>query len=205
MKNEIWSQFEPGYYEESNWGQELWQNLKLRSVKSLIPDKAKKILDIGCGDGYFVNKLSVFFHNSAKIYGIDISDKLIKAAKIKYPHLNFTCADSDKLPFINNEFDLIFCTEVLEHLVNPEKSLSEAGRVLKKDGKMIIELDSGTFLFRLIFGLWVKFGRGRIWRGAHLQQFNPERLEKLFKKSGFRIEKKIVSHFGMAVTYLLKK
>ena len=56
-----------------------------------------------------------------------------------------------KLPFKNNEFDLIWCSEVIEHLINPTETISEFHRILKNNGEMIITTpNSGFWLYHLL-------------------------------------------------------
>ncbi len=52
---------------------------------------------------------------------------------------------NNKLPFKNNEFDLIWCSEVIEHLINPTETISEFHRILKNNGKMIITTPNSNF------------------------------------------------------------
>lgn len=199
----IWDRLEPGYYENGSWGQKLWHNLKLQAIKSVLPDKVLTFLDVGCADGYFLNRIAGFLPKT-QVYGIDISPKLIKAAKKKYPKINFKVADAHKLPFKEKTFDLIICTETLDHTYKPEQVLLEIKRVLKKTGKIILELDSGSLLFRLVFIVWINFLRGKVWQNAHLHQLNVKRLEMLFKKTGLTIERKKIFRLGMAVIFILK-
>jgi len=200
----IWDRLQPGYYANSNLGQKLWQYFKFRAISRALPKKTERLLDIGCADGYFLKKVGDFLPKT-KIYGVDISEKLIRAGKLKYPKINFVVADAHALPFKDKQFDLVLSTESLEHFLSPSKALSEMKRVTKPRGKIIIELDSGSFLFRFIFGIWVRFLKGRVWRNAHLQSFDIQKLENLFAKNGLRVERKIISHLGMAVTFVLSK
>jgi len=200
----IWDRLQPGYYDDGNLGQKLWQYFKLRAIRRVLPQKTERLLDIGCADGYFLKKVADSLPGT-KIYGVDVSEKLIRAGKLKYPEINFVVADAHDLPFKNKEFDLVLSTESLEHFLSPPKALAEMKRVIKPGGKIIIELDSGSLLFRFIFSIWVRFLKGKIWRNAHLQSFNIQKLENLFAKNGLRVEKRIISHLGMAVTFVLSK
>lgn len=199
----IWDMLPPGYYDNGNIGQNLWHFLKFKAIAFVLPKNPKTLLDVGCADGYLLKKISALLPGT-KIYGVDVSRKLIETAKLRSPKIKFAVADVHNLPFPNDKFDVILCTEVLEHLVSPEIALEEMKRVVKKGGSIIIELDSGNFLFKLIFGIWIIFFKGRVWRKAHLHSFNIKKLEKLFAKRKLTIEKKVVSHFGMAVTFVLR-
>lgn len=92
-------------------------------------EKAKSILEVGCGEG---TKLYKLFSKKNYRIGIDISKIAIKRAKKNYPKIWFKVADAEKLPFKSKEFDLVFSAFLLEHLQNPEKALLEIIRVAKK-------------------------------------------------------------------------
>lgn len=103
-------------------------NSLLNEVQALKP---VSILDAGCGEGFTLEKLRV---NSIgeNLYGIDIQETAINIGKKLYPHILFTKGGVYELPYGDNSFDVVICTEVLEHLEFPEKALSELYRVTKK-------------------------------------------------------------------------
>ncbi len=202
----IWAQVPPDYYDrgiDKNLLQKLWHKRKLAQVLKLLPKQKKgtaKVLDIGCSSAILTNEISRTLKKS-KVTGLDSYKAAIVFARSKYPHIKFVIGDAHKLPFKNRAFDIIICTETLEHVVDPAKSIQEMRRVLKADGQTIISMDSGSLLFHLIWHLWIKT-KGRVWQDAHLHEFNAKLLEKLIKENGFRISKKITSHLGMSVTFL---
>lgn len=112
--------------------------------------------------------------------------------------------DVHALPFKNETFDTIICMEVLEHVKDPRKVLSEIKRVLTKNGMAIIEMDSGSIPFKIIWYWWTEVRNG-VWKDAHLHVFNSSKLEKLIKKAGLEIEEKRFFNFGMAVAFKVKK
>ncbi|HZE87235.1 MAG TPA: class I SAM-dependent methyltransferase [Methylomirabilota bacterium] len=100
----------------------------LDELKNLHP---QSILDAGCGEGFFLTKLS-HAKIGKKLEGIEYGDEAIKIGKKLHPTIIIKKADIYKLPYRNNSFDVVVCTEVLEHLVHPEKALLELKRVAKK-------------------------------------------------------------------------
>ena len=163
----------------------------------------KKVLDVGCASGWFLSEVSKKYP-SARYFGIDIYDKGISYAKKKHPFIEFKVADAHKIPYSENFFDLVLCTEVLEHLREPKTALFEIKRVLKKNGTAIIELDTGGLLFSTVWFFWSK-SRGNVWREAHLHSFNPEKLEKTILECGFVIVNMKEFNLGMAMVFTLKK
>lgn len=110
-------------------------------------DKNCTILDIGCGNGKFLNILNKLgFQN---LYGIDISSQQIEIAK-KSNLINVECIDS--LIFLKNvkeKYDVILLIDVLEHL-ELEYSLELINliyKALKKDGKLFIQVPNALSFF----------------------------------------------------------
>lgn len=91
----------------------------------------KTILDIGCGEG-FVDMFLFQKNPQYQIKGIDISKKTVGRVKKQAPKLMAQQGDAYNLPFRENTFDLTICMEVLEHLNEPQKAITEARRVSKK-------------------------------------------------------------------------
>lgn len=89
------------------------------------------ILDAGCGEGFTMDKLSKS-RVGKKIEGVEYSKGAIKLGKKNFPNLIFKKGSIYKLPYKDNSFDLVICTEVLEHLEEPVRVLKEILRVSKK-------------------------------------------------------------------------
>lgn len=93
--------------------------------------KPNKILDVGCGEGFTLNKLR---ENKIGNYieGVEYLQDAIDLGKKLYPEIKIKKGNIYSLPYINNQFDMVLCTEVLEHLDDPVKGLKEIIRVSKK-------------------------------------------------------------------------
>jgi len=100
-----------------------------------------KILDIGCGTGAFVTmplgRLGV------SVLGIDIHLPSIAWAikQNPFPNVSFECTTIEDLA--DNQFDVIICSEILEHLENPEGMLHSVKGILKEDGIFIVTIPNG--------------------------------------------------------------
>ena len=136
--------------------------------------------------------------------GVDIYKEAIDYGNKRYKTIKLIQGDAQQLPFPNEFFDLIICTEVLEHVTFPKKVLNEIERVLTPGGKAILEMDTGNILFRLVWYWWTRI-RKSVWTEAHLQFFDSKKLEKLIIKNGFRVIKRKVFNFSMAVAFLVEK
>lgn len=211
MKNhklyKVWNQVPINYYQKGvskNIFQKLWHGIKINLAKKLLSEfKFKNCLDVGCASGFMISEISKYYPDCA-YFGIDIYDNAIKYAKKTYPKIKFKVASASKLPFKDTSFDLILFYETIEHVEDPKLCLLEIRRVLKMNGTLILTMDSGSLLFRLVWFIWEN-SKGRIWKGAHLHPFHHQQLENLINQSGFKIKKKIFSHLGMEVTFVLSK
>jgi ubiquinone/menaquinone biosynthesis C-methylase UbiE len=111
-----------------------------KEVKKII-NKNDLILDYGCGPGTFSIKLSRITQNN--VHSVDISRKFLEEcekSKKKYNAHNIKTQliEGNKLPFNDDCFDKVLLFDVIHHLDEPEKTLREIYRVLKKNGKIII-------------------------------------------------------------------
>ncbi|MFH1750991.1 MAG: methyltransferase domain-containing protein [Candidatus Micrarchaeota archaeon] len=94
-------------------------------VGAIAPKPGERILEVGCGSG----KVLENFENGS-LHGIDISRELLSKARKKFGRkVVLKYGDAEAIPFPSNYFDKICCTEVLEHLRNPGKAISEMRRV----------------------------------------------------------------------------
>lgn len=99
--------------------------------------KGKKVLDIACGEGYGTKLLS---GNADHVTGVDINEKVIEEARLKYksPNIDFVCGSALEIPAPENSFDLITCFETIEHLDDHEKLIAELKRVSGPDCIFVI-------------------------------------------------------------------
>ena len=202
----IWAQVPPDYYFHLNVFQRLWHERKWRVFEEVLANlnsPPQTILEVGCAGGHLSHLLSQLFPKS-QVTGIDVYKSAITEAKTRYPKLNFKVADAHKLPFPKHTFDLVMCSETIEHLTRPKTALHEIHRVLKPAGHALIEMDSGSLLFRIIWWGWTSFGPGRVWKHAHLHPFSARELDQLIRTNGFATQRRRSSHLGMAVTFLVQ-
>ena len=101
---------------------------------------SKNILDIGCSDGYVHKQI-----RSKKITGIDINESDLDIAKLLNPNNRYRKESVYELKFKDAEFDTVLCLDVLEHLDDDTKAISEISRVLKKGGKLVLTVPSRNY------------------------------------------------------------
>lgn len=142
-----------GYYQHSfsnrymNWKR--FHSISRLFLKELKRNKGKaealRVLDAGCGDGWMIYKLKAETPGEYKLNftGVDISGLDINFADKRREYFShddceFKVMDVDNLLFKDGEFDIIICSEVIEHLKNPEILIRGLFRVLKKGGVVIL-------------------------------------------------------------------
>ncbi len=169
----------------------------------------KKVLDIGCGDGFISQSIKNIYPN-AEVFGIDISKTAIAIAQNKYPIINFQTANAEeKLPFEDNFFDLVFSGEHIEHIKDTDTYLEEINRVMRKGGVFIITTPNLAYWVNrllLLFGfqpfsceaslkrkfpLFTIFGKNipdnsNFPPAGHLRIFTPNNLKMLLEFYGFK-------------------
>ena len=152
-------------------------------------------LDIGCGENPYT--FQKYFNN---YIGMDIDINVLKKVSQDLPNASLICASGSRAPFRDESFDLIICTEVLEHLKNPEEMVSEISRVLTRGGKAIISIPSLSLPQTII--LWFAYKTKRISEKPyqspdHVREYakfkvtphfeETSNLFKLFRRHGLEI------------------
>ena len=99
------------------------------------------LLDVGCGTGFLLDLLVV--QKAARYSGLDLSEEMIRVAKGKaIPGAEFVAGSADKLPYPDESFNIVACSQSFHHYPYPEKAMREAWRVLKNGGLYILS-DTG--------------------------------------------------------------
>ena len=108
-------------------------------LEPFLKEKGWKVLDAGCGEGYLCRALAKLKH---KPYGIDLSSKLIEAAKRLEEKeklgIKYFLGDFRKTPFPKNFFNAILSHHTINEIPNPEQAFKEFNRILKKKGKLVL-------------------------------------------------------------------
>lgn len=109
----------------------------LELIAKMKLNKAK-ILDVGCGTGYFAHLVKNLFPK-AEVHGFDISKHAIKEGKKLYTDISLKVADAeDVLPYEDEYFDFIISGEHIAHLKNTDTYLAELSRVLQNKGTLMV-------------------------------------------------------------------
>lgn len=130
----------------------LVQKYEAKRMQSMIGFSGGKVLEIGCGQGTGTILIEKLFHPD-EITAIDLDPKMIERAKkkVKCHNITFLQASVTKLPFEDNTFDAVVDFGILHHIPDWPTALIELYRVLKPNGKFILEdLSKETFSLPLL-------------------------------------------------------
>ena len=151
-----------------------------------------RVIEIGCGAGNILEKAP-----QGKLFGVDISFFILTKAKQKLnKKVCLFLADAQTLPFKEQVFTRVICSEVLEHLLDPLAAVNEAARILGNQGVAIISIPNESMinwtksiLIRLGIFKWLFQRKGdyqampeRMGDEWHLHTFKLEEWLYLFKK-----------------------
>lgn len=123
--------------------------ISCENIYNYLKDKEyKKLLDIGCGTGYLIDMLAK--NHEAEFTGLDLSPEMIKQAKNKnIKNAKFVEGESDEIPFDDNIFNIVTCSQSFHHYPDTDKAMQEAKRVLKPGGLYILS-DTGVGFFKML-------------------------------------------------------
>jgi ubiquinone/menaquinone biosynthesis C-methylase UbiE len=161
-------------------------------IKQLFFEKNKNILDIGCGDGYVLEKL----HENS--IGLDVSFTAIKNLKKRLVNKKVVIGDAEYLPFKKNSFYEIICSELLEHVENPEKVLQEISRVIKRDGNILLTIPNEPLINKL------KYMLGQKPYEWHLHEFNLKLFKQLLNENLKITKIDRIPFFFLPIRYVIK-
>jgi len=171
------------FYEEKYLSiREIERSSKEYAIHAVPRGSKLKVLDIGCGTGVNSQKIVSMGH---VVEGVDLSEEAIK----RYRDLGFTghCLDIERGSFLSSDsYDVVFCSEVIEHLTVPAVVLNDFYRILKPGGVLILSTPNSAFwVYRLAacFGYTV----GELQHPMHFRFFSRRSLVKVVRDAGFEI------------------
>lgn len=188
---------------------------RLRFIQQSLENNIKpggKVLDIGCGNGNISYQLA---KSGFTVTGMDISEDAIAEAKRNYqlPNLEFIAVRAEDIgTFRDTKFDALICSEVIEHLSEPEKLTMVFSKYLNPGGIVAVTVPNGFgprevlitkpfqrmirnqgFAYKMVLGFKRMLGyQGQTIQSSagdltHIQFFSKKSLRSLANKSGFDI------------------
>lgn len=138
-----------------------------------------RALDLGCGTGGFTAALA---QAGASVIGVDVAEAALARARAAHPGLDFRLVPFDgPLPLADNAFDLVWASEVIEHVADTARWLSEVRRVLAPGGRVLLTTPSHGRLLVALEGL-ERFCEPL---GDHLHLYTRRSLRALLEEFDF--------------------
>ena len=156
---------------------------------ALLPPEPKRLIDIGCGEGFFGEAVKARFPG-CETWGVE---PVVAAAKMAATRndriLNAPLDGVSELP--DGYFDVVTMNDVLEHIAWPEPALAAAKRVLKPDGRLVISLPNVQYLPNVLdlvqHNDWEYQDYGVLDR-THFRFYTSKSATRMLERNGFKVE-----------------
>ena len=163
---------------------------RVNKTVSLV-GKNKKVLDVGCGYGFLTEMI---LKSGNKVKAIETADNAIKHIRTLGVEVYDLDVNSKWTEKINEKFDVVVCTELIEHVFDTDNLLTNINSVLKKNGFLVISTPNVASFGRrlmLLFGInpILEFTTRKEDAG-HIRYFTFADLEKLLSEHGFKTEER---------------
>ena len=170
-------------------------SLETIKVDALEISPGDTVLDLGCGEGR--HTISTYLLHEARVYGVDLRHQDLTTASRRLQEIcpaddatptaaahaiQFAVANGHQLPFADDSFDVVVCSEVLEHIIDYHSVLGEIQRVLKPSGQLAVSVPR-------FFPEWVCWRLSREYHeveGGHVRIFRTGELKRTIE--GFSFE-----------------
>ena len=172
---------------------------RVRTVLAYLrPQPGERILDCGCGRGFYLVFLSRLAPD-CRLYGLDRDAEVLRQARRYLPSgISLIQGDACHLPFPDGFFDKAILSEILEHLPDDRAGLAEAHRVLRPGGILAVTVPCRRYPF-----WWDPVNKARellgrppirrgFWAGIwahHERLYEEEELVQRVQEAGFRVER----------------
>jgi len=199
VKVEIKEEWEEEYLETSYY--------RIKKTLGLLESNPKnRVLEIGCDSGLFALIFKDKFKDINEYQAVEVEQERVKTALSRGISVTEVNVEKEKLPFVDNYFDVVLFGEVIEHLLNPLLVLSEIKRVIKPTGTVIVSTPNAVGLFARynhLIGVsphhppFLKFKdpqKGQY--GVHRFEFTIGQLKDLLKDNGYKIEETVFSRYN---------
>jgi 2-polyprenyl-3-methyl-5-hydroxy-6-metoxy-1,4-benzoquinol methylase len=141
--------------------------------------EGERVLDVGVGEGVFA---ALLVRSGATVVGIDVADEPLARARRLHPELDLRLVDGEGAwDLADASFDVVWAGEVIEHVADTARWLSEVRRVLAPGGRLLLSTPSHGRL-RLLAGGIERFSAPL---GDHLHLYSARSLRGLLAEFGF--------------------
>lgn len=160
-----------------------------QEMLQFIPDTAKVVLEVGCGEGKFS---SFLVERGIETWAIEPNPQSASSARNKL-HKVFTGSIDEKLSELpENYFDVVVMNDVLEHLTEPWEDIQKLKSKLKDQGVFVSSIPNVRYaknLFNVLFKKDWKYTDDRILDITHYRFFTKKSIRRLFEENGYKVQK----------------
>jgi 2-polyprenyl-3-methyl-5-hydroxy-6-metoxy-1,4-benzoquinol methylase len=150
-----------------------------RSVFWLPAAERGRLLDIGCGNGRFLNRMRSL---GWEVAGVDFDAEAVRVAREHYG-LDARCGSADAVGFEPASFDVVTLSHVLEHVPDPAAALARCASLLRPGGEILVWVPNFESPFRSLFGAaWFPYEVPR-----HRWHFRPADVAALLVRAGLAV------------------
>lgn len=144
------------------------------------------ILNVGCGLSQILKHLDPCHRYT----GVDVDERSLSQCRQRFPQARFEACGPFELPFPDDQFDVVFATEVIEHVLDPERWLRELLRVLRPGGRLQVSTPNyGDFVLPLVESTFLELVarlQGFTRKGIHPTPFSRNSLKFTLEQAGLR-------------------
>ena len=161
---------------------EPWQGERRRALLLAEARPGERVLDLGCGAGRFVAALRAA---GADPVGVEIAEAALERARRNAPGADLRALEPDgSLPLEHASVDLVWCSEVLEHVADTAYALLEVRRVLRPGGRLLVTVPFHGRVKAALDGL-LRFDEHFDPLGQHLRFYTARSLAATLREAGF--------------------
>lgn len=183
---QFWSRF------YDSWGCRIFFSPLYTKVEELLTPHlrtASRMLDLACGTGEIIARLAPHYTH-VEFFGLDLTPAMLDRAKRKTENLHnvhWAVGKADQLPFPENYFSIVLCSESFHHFPKPKETLQEIFRILKKDGIfLLVDPSIDTLFGKIFFGCF-----GPLFEKIN-KFYSVQEMQKLLSDSGFKLQKQFL-------------
>jgi 2-polyprenyl-3-methyl-5-hydroxy-6-metoxy-1,4-benzoquinol methylase len=164
-----------------------------------LPETAERVLELGCAEGAFA--ATVKDRTGAEVWGIEFNAQVAERARAILDHVLVGDADERIAEIPDSYFDVVICNDVLEHLIDPIRTLMNLRRKLRSEGVIVASIPNIRYsraLSKVVLRKDFPKDDEGIFDRTHLHFFTRKSIVRTFEQAGFTLSRieGINAHYG---------